>query len=89
MEIIKVSENANFVRVKLGEIKPNRFRKLDRYPLEQEVLDALKPVSYTHLDVYKRQVQSVGLAEAMAQACSYLGIVDDSKGCLLYTSRCV
>lgn len=42
MEIIKVSENANFVRVKLGEIKPNRFRKLDRYPLEQEVLDALK-----------------------------------------------
>lgn len=40
--MIKVSDNANFVRVKLGEIKPNRFRKLDRYPLEQEVLDALK-----------------------------------------------
>jgi len=42
MEMIKVSDNASFVRVKLGEIKPNRFRKLDRYPLEQEVLDALK-----------------------------------------------
>jgi len=40
--MIKVTDNANFVRVKLGEIKPNRFRKLDRYPLEQEVLDALK-----------------------------------------------
>lgn len=42
MRMIKVTDNANFVRVKLGEIKPNRFRKLDRYPLEQEVLDALK-----------------------------------------------
>lgn len=42
MEIVKVTDNANFVRVKLGEIKPNRFRKLDRYPLEHEVLDALK-----------------------------------------------
>jgi len=33
-------------------------------------------VSYTHLDVYKRQEKS-------------FAIVDQDKVCLLYTSRCV
>lgn len=42
MEIINVTDNANFARVKLGDIRPNRFRMLDRYPLEPEVLDQLK-----------------------------------------------
>ena len=42
MEIVNVTENANFARVKLGDIRPNRFRNLDRWPLEQEVLDKLK-----------------------------------------------
>ena len=53
---------------------------------------AIHPVSYTHLDVYKRQVQaSGGSAVAVqdvphAQTGSY-GIV--ATDCLLYTSRCV
>lgn len=42
MEIVNVTENANFARVRLGDIRPNRFRNLDRWPLEQEVLDKLK-----------------------------------------------
>lgn len=42
MEIVNVTENATFARVKLGDIRPNRFRNLDRWPLEQEVLDKLK-----------------------------------------------
>ena len=47
-------------------------------------LDGIKPVSYTHLDVYKRQPP--GLAAQQQRA-------DDGRtnhnDCLLYTSRCV
>jgi len=42
METVNVTDNATFARVKLGDIRPNRFRNLDRWPLEQEVLDKLK-----------------------------------------------
>jgi len=42
MEIIKVSENSKLIRVKLGDIKPNRFRDLERWPVEREVIDGLK-----------------------------------------------
>ena len=50
---------------------------------------SLDPVSYTHLDVYKRQV-----LEATQQFLSDLGLraaarCDLLKDCLLYTSRCV
>jgi len=42
MEIITVSENSKLIRVKLGEIKPNRFRDLERWPVEREVIEGLK-----------------------------------------------
>lgn len=42
METVNVTDNATFARVKLGDIRPNRFRNLERWPLEQEVLDKLK-----------------------------------------------
>lgn len=42
MEIITVTDNANFARVKLGEIRPNRFRDLARWPVERSVIDGLK-----------------------------------------------
>lgn len=42
METVNVTDNTTFARVKLGDIRPNRFRNLDRWPLEQEVLDKLK-----------------------------------------------
>ena len=52
------------------------------------------PVSYTHLDVYKRQV--LGLLAAMygpvaGGLIGFIGhaLIDLSWGCLLYTSRCV
>ena len=54
------------------------------------------PVSYTHLDVYKRQGQAV-LAELFLQlfrlffVVLLLGLLNEGKhiACLLYTSRCV
>ena len=60
------------------------------------------PVSYTHLDVYKRQLQSIGY-DTIASGDSFndLGMIQASKAgflfksteqikaCLLYTSRCV
>ncbi|WP_141755047.1 hypothetical protein [Burkholderia plantarii] len=62
------------------------------------------PVSYTHLDVYKRQVTSMSDASAKAggdldvngtlQAARSLsaiasGTLAEAGACLLYTSRCV
>ena len=41
-------------------------------------MKVLNPVSYTHLDVYKRQSETFA-------ACSSAKV----KSCLLYTSRCV
>ncbi|WP_186378872.1 hypothetical protein [Sphingobium sp. B2] len=44
------------------------------------------PVSYTHLDVYKRQ----GLAGPLFAGCACgEGRSDHIHTCLLYTSRCV
>ena len=42
MEIIALTNNANFARVKLGEIRPNRFRDLARWPVERSVIEGLK-----------------------------------------------
>ena len=58
------------------------------------------PVSYTHLDVYKRQEQILPLApdadadKLAKKALENAGIKFDEKSkkddtCLLYTSRCV
>ena len=59
--------------------------------------DGVDAVSYTHLDVYKRQV----LRQGVEQGVVHLGLVlrdgkgdededkDNHDGCLLYTSRCV
>ena len=48
-------------------------------------------VSYTHLDVYKRQVQEYGIPEDEAQ--KLMRDTDKARAnyyaCLLYTSRCV
>ena len=61
----------------------------------------IEPVSYTHLDVYKRQMQWVPLGEwyecntllsDLAFSTEVTGGVNcwsSYNGCLLYTSRCV
>ena len=54
----------------------------------------LYPVSYTHLDVYKRQMVMVdvklyydtGKESTISGRC---GVMDGEITCLLYTSRCV
>ena len=63
--------------------------------------DALKPVSYTHLDVYKRQMLGETLAKLrdetddteLVQAIEVVSRLllpfAQSSVCLLYTSRCV
>ena len=63
------------------------------------MLDTLLPVSYTHLDVYKRQVQSItqllghlvqaGGKDANLVFSPHIALPGHVKGCLLYTSRCV
>ena len=51
------------------------------------------PVSYTHLDVYKRQVQDTAIPGDLATdtgiALANMTLAAWDKGCLLYTSRCV
>ena len=59
-----------------------------------EALDTPQPVSYTHLDVYKRQTLDIynhiisssyfGI-RFIATVCAAFMV----NGCLLYTSRCV
>ena len=44
------------------------------------------PVSYTHLDVYKRQVYANDVSEFRRRVAAR---VADANVCLLYTSRCV
>ena len=64
-----------------------------------EVIKAFNPVSYTHLDVYKRQGFTQGafygyypdkaaLFEALVSEPAD-GLMEQFKACLLYTSRCV
>ena len=55
------------------------------------------PVSYTHLDVYKRQEQAgdkkrrrASIKNRLAAPCTILLLFGgEAYGCLLYTSRCV
>ena len=60
------------------------------------ILDAaFGPVSYTHLDVYKRQEvdmdedDAARLMQGHYKECPYYQNDDEYAVCLLYTSRCV
>ena len=53
-----------------------------------------KPVSYTHLDVYKRQVLESTSGEVLLDGKEVTSMGADYRNvlgyfCLLYTSRCV
>ena len=70
---------------------------------ESEVLDSIRrtgeqyageiPVSYTHLDVYKRQVLYTASGAALRGMKVIVPVdgmsADNAYTCLLYTSRCV
>ena len=45
-------------------------------------------VSYTHLDVYKRQVCD-RIGQIYTEGFSSQSLTEQLEGCLLYTSRCV
>ena len=58
--------------------------------------DREKAVSYTHLDVYKRQIQSFAVGETTPEEAHKIGMElagavlgGKYEFCLLYTSRCV
>ena len=63
------------------------------HPEEHASLSCTESVSYTHLDVYKRQIinfanpDMVGHTGVEAAAVKAIEAVDEC--CLLYTSRCV
>ena len=57
-----------------------------RSPVVDEYLALLEPVSYTHLDVYKRQAMTHTKPSVMFVCVHNAG---RSQICLLYTSRCV
>ena len=96
-EIAQVHE---FEIISLGGGRPHM--ELPEYRAAAQRLEAVQdPVSYTHLDVYKRQVQEqVTAAEqeiatlekqrkALQGNVKLLKAVEKVKPCLLYTSRCV
>ena len=67
-----------------SRLAPSACRWVLRIPVSLSALSttAPAPVSYTHLDVYKRQLPSLNHPSPSAtQRCR--------NGCLLYTSRCV
>ena len=63
-------------------------------PLASQVPAGYRPVSYTHLDVYKRQMLFLSVAFAfyffdISLVFQDEFIVRSCGDCLLYTSRCV
>ena len=97
-----ISKNFNSLIKDLGVILPiSRFSSLKRFGLSHK-LAKIAPVSYTHLDVYKRQVSrswgglqsqpdislQMGL-QGISFMHSDLGGFAGKNDCLLYTSRCV
>ena len=59
-----------------------------------EIRRYTRPVSYTHLDVYKRQIPNLGLNDnslkgLIKQTKDERFVYDTYRRCLLYTSRCV
>ena len=79
-----------------GACKKVVFPDADTCPLHDLCLYNVYPVSYTHLDVYKRQpkIHSAWLAKVRADTWNTQGrnspaILYMFGICLLYTSRCV
>ena len=79
-----------------------RKMALNGYVLHVDLSPVQEPVSYTHLDVYKRQKQSHQLAQesfvrrrqvlrrfSVQEPFVVLVCSGRLTGCLLYTSRCV
>ena len=63
------------------------FRALLQYKENEQ---AFGPVSYTHLDVYKRQIPEFPFRlKVKAGLTGYAQVYGQYNTCLLYTSRCV
>ena len=53
--LMKFNEECSLYSLIIG-IKPANLNLWAKRPLDKDELDAVRAVSYTHLDVYKRQV---------------------------------
>ena len=73
----------------MAENKPTNRERL------REITDGIEPVSYTHLDVYKRQafclpvMMSLSVTRKRSTHLLLSVCMGRSSSCLLYTSRCV
>ena len=89
MSQMLLSINPEHVENILLGTKRFEFRKVRcKYEVSKIIIYATAPVSYTHLDVYKRQlyaqaIDKVGNESKVEKFGPYYYI------CLLYTSRCV
>ena len=52
---IRISRSLKEGYLQMVKAKEVLLQKLNHEPTYQEIADAMEPVSYTHLDVYKRQ----------------------------------
>ena len=74
----------------------NKFTSTIKEPQMQGILQGFRAVSYTHLDVYKRQEErSMSWDKERIAQLQLPDLADDDPhprlllDCLLYTSRCV
>ena len=82
-----IQEDERFIAMRVAS------QQCDADEALQNMIGEFNPVSYTHLDVYKRQAQLlrnlIHFASRDAMDIEGLGPAALDQLCLLYTSRCV
>ena len=92
LQFVQLRLGADFVNLRIEFVAFTWFQLLDC-----PALTAVVPVSYTHLDVYKRQALGDTFLENLQglttlkiyQADEFKNKEMNVEACLLYTSRCV
>ena len=85
---IKIQNNSKQAQtLKINMVCPKQWRILSDTHSDITIQPGIEAVSYTHLDVYKRQICTRCKAGGRS-GCFYRTCIP-AIGCLLYTSRCV
>ena len=68
-------ENGKVFNMKFSKVYPLLIAKAERKGRKKEEVDMITPVSYTHLDVYKRQIPISSLCTVFAESevINYIG----------------